>query len=264
MPAGIGASGSRDRRKRTLERLNAVADMRFGKTWVPRMYIGDPCIDWPAISRGFVCRSPCARITGCPDRGARGERSSASIKTANIPSPRMSDTDIVFQPTVDDLVHAYRLNLWRRYNWKNLLRTFAIMSIVYVVLLFGGFRVASGALPEWRNVWWIAGIAAVVTIGVPLLYHLVMRRVARKIYSQQKTLHQPHTVIWRSECFIVESPTSHEEFRFADLVHWSEDRYVILLYQSAVMFRLIPKRALAASQVDLLRRTLLQNGVRKI
>ncbi|MDN7889792.1 YcxB family protein [Burkholderia cepacia] len=176
----------------------------------------------------------------------------------------MSDTDIVFQPTVDDLVHAYRLNLWRRYNWKYLLKAFAITSIAYVVLLFGGFRVASGAFPDWRNVWWMAGIAAVVTIGVPLLNHLLLRRAARKIYSQQKTLQQPHTVIWRSDHFVVESPTSYEEFRFADLVHWSEDRYVILLCQSAVMFRLIPKRVLAASQVDLLHRTLLQNGVRKI
>ncbi|AYQ42184.1 hypothetical protein BLA9940_00381 [Burkholderia aenigmatica] len=176
----------------------------------------------------------------------------------------MSDTEILFQLTEEDLVHAYRLNLRRKYNWKYLLTTFAIMVIAYIVIFFGGFRVVTGAWLEWRNVWWIAGIAAVVSIGVPLLYHLMLGRVARKIYSQQKTLHQPHTVIWRSECFIVESPTSHEEFRFADLIHWSEDRDAILLYQSALMFRLIPKRVLAEPQVAILHQTLLQNGVRKI
>ncbi|WP_420211573.1 YcxB family protein [Burkholderia aenigmatica] len=176
----------------------------------------------------------------------------------------MSDTEIVFQLTVEDLVHAYRLNLWRRYNWKYLLKTFAIMLIAYTVLFFGGLRVASDILPAWRNVWWIAGIAALVAIGVPLFYHLMLPRAARKIYSQQKTLHQPHTVVWRSECFIVESPTSREELHFADLVHWSEDRYVVLLYQSVVMFRLIPKRVLGEPQLAVLHRTLLQNGVRKI
>lgn len=176
----------------------------------------------------------------------------------------MSDTEIVFQLTVEDLVHAYRLNLWRRYNWKYLLKSFAIIVIVYVVLFFGGFRVANGAWLDWRNIWWIAGIAAVVTIGVPLVGHLMLRRAARKIYSQQKALHQPHTVDWRSECFIVGSPTSREELRFADLIHWSEDRDVILLYQSGVMFRLIPKRVLTDSQVALLHQTLIRNGVRKI
>ncbi|WP_175965385.1 YcxB family protein [Burkholderia sp. BCC0322] len=176
----------------------------------------------------------------------------------------MSDTEIVFQLTVDDLVHAYRLNLWRRYHWKYLLKSFAIVVIAYIVLFFGGFRVVTGAWLEWRNVWWIAGIAAVVTIGVPLLNHLALRRAARKIYHQQKTLHQPHTVVWRSECFVVETPTSRETLRCEDLVHWSEDRYVILLYQSAVMFRLIPKRGLAEPQLAALHRTLLQNGVRKI
>jgi len=204
------------------------------------------------------------RLADCPGRGARGETSRASIKTANIPSPRMSDTEIVFKLNVEDVVHAYRLNLWRRYNWKYLLKTFAIVVIAYIVLFFGGFRVVTGALLEWRNVWWIAGIAAVVTIGVPLLNHLMLRRVAHKIYSQQKTLHQPHTVIWRSDGFIVESPTSHEEFRFADLIHWSEDRDAILLYQSVLMFRFIPKRVLAEPQVAILHQTLLQNGVRKI
>lgn len=176
----------------------------------------------------------------------------------------MSDTEIVFQLNVEDVVHAYRLNLWRRYNWKYLLKTFAILVIAYIVLFFGGFRVVTGAWLEWRNVWWIVGIAAVVTIGVPLLNHLMLRRVAHKIYSQQKTLHQPHKVIWRSDGFIVESPTSHEEFRFADLIHCSEDRDAILLYQSVLMFRFIPKRVLAEPQVAILHQTLLQNGVRKI
>ncbi|MET3212744.1 UNVERIFIED_ORG: hypothetical protein ABIC48_000487 [Burkholderia territorii] len=182
----------------------------------------------------------------------------------NVPSPLMSDTEAVFQITADDLVHAYRLHLWRRYNAKYLLKSFAIVTIVYVVLLVGGLRLASGHFPEWRYVWMAAGIAAVVAIGVPVLNHLILPRAGRKIYDQQRTLHQVHTVIFQRDRFIVETPTSRDDIHYADLIHWSEDRQMILLYQSSVMFRVVPKRVLDDGQVAFLHRVLLQNGVRKV
>ncbi|OED15186.1 hypothetical protein A9Z05_15005 [Burkholderia sp. A2] len=176
----------------------------------------------------------------------------------------MSDTEAVFQITADDLVHAYRLHLWRRYNWKYLLKSFAIVTIVYVVLLVGGLRLASGHFPEWRYVWMAGGIAAVAAIGVPVLNHLILPRAGRKIYDQQRTLHQVHTVIFQRDRFIVETPTSRDDIHYADLIHWSEDRQMILLYQSSVMFRVVPKRVLDDGQVAFLHRVLLQNGVRKV
>ncbi|KVL08329.1 YcxB family protein [Burkholderia sp. MSMB1826] len=176
----------------------------------------------------------------------------------------MSDTEVVFQITADDLVHAYRLNLWRRYNRKYLLKSFAIVTTVYVVLLVGGIRVASGHFPEWRYVWTAAGIAAVVAIGVPVLNHLILPRAGRKIYDQQRTLHQVHTVIFQGDRFIVETPTSRDEIHYADLIHWSEDRQMILLYQSSVMFRVVPTRVLSDGQAAFLHRVLLQHGVRKV
>lgn len=176
----------------------------------------------------------------------------------------MSDTEVVFQITADDLVHAYRLHLWRRYNGKYLLKSFSIVAIVYVVLLVGGVQVASGHFPEWRYVWMAVGIAAVVSIGVPLLNHLVLPRMARKIYDQQRTLHQLHTVIFHGDRFVVETPTSRDEIRYADLIHWSEDRRMILLYQSLAMFRVVPKCVLDEGQLAFLHRLLLHNGVRKV
>ena len=176
----------------------------------------------------------------------------------------MSDTEVVFQITADDLVHAYRLHLWRRYNWKYLLKSFAIGAIVYIVLLVGGVRIASGRFPEWRYVWMAAGIAAVVAIGVPILNHVILPRAGRKIYDQQRTLHQIHTVIFQGDRFIVETPTSRDEIHYVDLIHWSEDRQMILLYQSSVMFRVVPKRVLNDGHVAFLHRALLQNGVRKV
>ncbi|AOK37035.1 YcxB family protein [Burkholderia cenocepacia] len=176
----------------------------------------------------------------------------------------MSDTKVIFQVTVDDLVHAYRRNLWRRYNGKYLLKSFSIVAIAYVVLLVAGVRIASGNLPEWRYVWMAAGIAAVVAIGVPFLNHLVLPRAARKIYDQQRTLHQFHTVVFQGDRFVVETPTSRDEIRYADLIHFSEDRQLILLYQSLVMFRVVPKRVLDEEQAAFLHRMLLQNGVRKV
>ena len=175
-----------------------------------------------------------------------------------------SDTEVVFQITADDLVHAYRLNLWRRYNGKALLKSFATLAIVYVVLLVGGVRVASGHFPEWRHVWMAAGIAAVVAIGVPVLNHLIMPRAGRKIYDQQRALHQRYTVIFEGDRFVVETPTSRDEIHYADLIHWSEDRQMILLYQSAVMFRVVPKRVLDDGQLAFLHQALLRNGVRKV
>lgn len=176
----------------------------------------------------------------------------------------MSDTEVVFQITADDLVHAYRLHLWRRYNGKYLLKSFSIVAIVYVVLLVGGVQVASGHFPEWRHVWMAVGIAAIVSIGVPLLNHLVLPRMARKIYDQQRTLHQLHTVIFHGDRFVVETPTSRDEIRYADLIHWSEDRRMILLYQSLAMFRVVPKCGLDEGQLAFLHRLLLHNGVRKV
>ncbi|KVT84624.1 hypothetical protein WK58_29630 [Burkholderia ubonensis] len=176
----------------------------------------------------------------------------------------MSDTVIAFQPTLEDLVLAYRLNLRRRYNWKYLLKTFAIVLAVYVLFSLGVAWIANRTLPELRVVWWIVGIAALVTIGWPLLANLLLPRVARKVYVQQKNLHQPYTVTCRSDCLVVETPTSREEIRYADLVHWSEDRHVILYYQSVLMLRFIPKRLLTESQVGILRQTLARNGVRKV
>ncbi|MGS0897156.1 YcxB family protein [Burkholderia stagnalis] len=176
----------------------------------------------------------------------------------------MSDFIIIFQPTLNDLVHAYRLNLWRRYTWKYLIRTFAITSIAYAVILVGSFAAVGRTLPGLHTIGVMAGIAMLATIGVPLLNHLVLPRVARKIYGQQKVLHQPHTVTCGDDRVTVESPTSREVIRYDDLLQWSEDRDMILLYQSAAMLRFIPKRALTEVQIMFLHQVLRENGVRKV
>ncbi|WP_431823925.1 YcxB family protein [Burkholderia sp. F1] len=176
----------------------------------------------------------------------------------------MSDIVITFQPAVEDLLLASRLNLRRKYTGKYLLKTFAIVSVTYAILLPGIFWMVGGTLPRLHDAWWALGIAALVTISSPLVGSLLLPRAVRKVYSQQKSLHQPHTVTARSDGFVVETPTSRDEIRYADLLQWSEDRDTILYYQSVAMLRFIPKRLLTESQAASLRQTLDRNGVRKV
>lgn len=73
---------------------------------------------------------------------------------------------------------------------------------------------------------------------------------ARKAYAEQKTLQQPITVTWSEEGFRSKGQQGDWNVPWNDYLKWTEDSKVILLYQSARVFNMLPKRVLTPAQIE--------------
>lgn len=152
--------------------------------------------------------------------------------------------------TPDDLKHAY---------W--LIQTKAIVSpIGFLRLFFLGLvtmtatAVALVAI-DGKVVWPLAILAGI--IGPCALVASVYYRNAtgaRRIFAQQKSLQLPFTLFWTADHVETDSAQGRALLAWADLRKVSHDRRTILLHESDVLFRIVPRRVLTPEQqADLLR-----------
>lgn len=170
---------------------------------------------------------------------------------------------IRFNLTADDYAAANRLHLTRAFYRNKLLRLAAIMGLLYAALIFF-------ILGQWT--WLYAAIAAgsgavaaaIIMLCIAATNHILIPRRARRVYAQQKSLHDEFEFSWDEAGFDLSTHSARSRHLWADFRHWAEGPDGFILYQSDALFNMLPKRAFSEEALADIRGRLNQAGVRQL
>ena len=154
----------------------------------------------------------------------------------------MTPLNIVLES--DDYIAANALHCRGQY-----VRLFIGMVVGYLVVVLGMSAVLDRSLPE--PVGFGIGLAAIVALGGVWLLcarFVLLPTRSRRIFRQQKNLHQPFQITWDDETMATTATSGHNTTPWQDFLKWRENTKLFLLYRSDVMFNLIPKRAFSDSE----------------
>jgi hypothetical protein len=154
---------------------------------------------------------------------------------------------VTFQATPEDLVAAYRLNYTRTVKSKRVLRAYLVGGLLVAV--------AAGAA-AWK--WDLASVPLAMLGGfaywalifslIILTAYLRLPRQVRRIYQQQKSLHDDATVEWSESGIDFLSARGRAHFLWSDFIGIVANRDVIVLRQSEALINFIPTRVLTLDQ----------------
>jgi len=149
------------------------------------------------------------------------------------------------QLTSDDYLDANKLHMRKR-GWKR------VLWIVFWVLLGVGALLSADIAMQDRN----AGLPPLLLIlliaGVQLFLRLfyVPRRV-RRVYSQQPNLQLPFESVCTDSGIESSNANSTNRLPWNHLTRWKEGPALFVVYQSDLIFNIVPKRCFAEpEQVD--------------
>ncbi|WP_332712431.1 YcxB family protein [Pelagibacterium mangrovi] len=163
-----------------------------------------------------------------------------------------------FTLTAEDYANALRLHM-RRY-WVTRWGPKLFMLVVFVGAILA--MVLTGFDELWTSMAIGGMIGAVI---LPLLaYFVFLPRQARKVYAQQKTLHQPVEASWDEAGYTASTETVTSVVVWTDYYGWSLDDRMVLFMQSQVLFQMLPRQALTDAQLADLIEAVERSGLRRI
>lgn len=163
-----------------------------------------------------------------------------------------------FTLTAEDYANALRLHM-RRY-WATRWGPKLFMLVVFVGAIL------AMVLTEFHEGWTSAAIGGMIgAVIVPLLaYYVFIPRQARKVYAQQKTLHQPVEASWDETGYTASTETVSSVVVWTDYYGWSLDDKMVLFMQSQALFQMLPRHALTDVQLADLTDAVERSGLKKI
>ncbi len=159
---------------------------------------------------------------------------------------------VTFTPTVEDLIQVYRLNLITTWKSARVIRAY----------LVGGAAVAgAAALAAWALQFAPAPIAAVAGLaywltfltGILISAYLRMPKRVRRIYAQQKALHDATVAKWSAAGIELTSARGHARFEWRDFTSIVFGRQAVIFRQSEMISNFVPTRVLSAEQIASIR-----------
>ena len=176
--------------------------------------------------------------------------------TLSIPDTEPS-TQAEFTLTAADTTAAYR-----RHSWSQVLSVRSLVGGLIALVVITGLAFVAIPLQDIDWIIAIVGAACVGAIALPAaMIWLRIPVMARRIHSQQASLHDAITVTWSDAGLASKNRTSNSLTPWANYRRWREDRRVILLYHSDQLFQFIPKRTLSEAQIVALRTLAAQSHV---
>ncbi|WP_375462821.1 YcxB family protein [uncultured Methylobacterium sp.] len=167
------------------------------------------------------------------------------------------DVAVTFSATVEDVVAAYQRHHWALFrSRKTLVALVATLSIVALAL-----AILIGDDPMAVAVILLASLLGGLALP-PIMIRWRVPVVARRIYAQQRGLHDEIRVHADAFGIGVRSATVEGRTPWSHYLRWREDRRVILLYQSDALFQFIPKRVLSEAEIATLRGLAAAAGLR--
>jgi hypothetical protein len=148
---------------------------------------------------------------------------------------------IRFNLTADDYVEANRLHTMRASRGA----LWAMIAIVW--LIYSGLPFFINGKWDWPHAAASAGVGAIMAaIVVILVYRYTLARRSRRIFAQQKSLHSEVEASWDNDGLELATPSARSRHHWTDFQKWTEGPNVILLYQSDVLFNMLPKRVFSS------------------
>lgn len=129
-----------------------------------------------------------------------------------------------------------------------------VMGLILCAMSLVLFFTAKGQYSD--NTTLLLGFALV---AIPALQRFVLLpNRLKNIYRQQKDLHRPFAFEWNDTGYALESDHGSSRVPWSDVVRWREDKTVIIIYRSDVLFNLVPKRDLGPAELETFRALLIQ------
>jgi hypothetical protein len=85
-------------------------------------------------------------------------------------------------------------------------------------------------------------------VGASLVRYVYVPWRARRIFDQQKSLHRAYSVSWDDSGLSLIDETGQSNIRWSDFIKYRGSHELVLLYQSDVMFNMLPKKAFSSDE----------------
>jgi len=160
--------------------------------------------------------------------------------------------------TVEDYVDAQRLHMRPARSMRIFLR-FTLPPVVagLAYLFYDWIR----GTPLIKHDWWLGPLLPALAALFFLHRYVMVPRLARRLFEQQKSLHHELTFDFDAEGMRVRSPWGVSTIPWSDFRKWKASRRLLVLFQSDVVINLVPLHALpdAATREALL--SLVDKGI---
>jgi hypothetical protein len=154
---------------------------------------------------------------------------------------------VAFQPTAEDLLAANRLNFVATVKSRRVAKSYALGGLALgsvTAYVFWAWQLGSIILGAAIGVaYWLIFLSLVL-----LSAYLRLPRQVKRIYGQQKSLHDITTVDWSNETISFTSSRGTSRFQWIDFVKIIKGKETIILRQSDVVMNFIPLRVLSVKQ----------------
>lgn len=165
---------------------------------------------------------------------------------------------IRFTITARDYADALRLHTRRSWatRWELKLFLLAVYALGILAMVLSGFDALLTSIA-------IGGMLAAPAVPA-FTYFVYIPRLARRVYAQQKSMHQPVEASWTDESYTASSGTTSGTVAWTDYYGWSVDDRMVLFMQSQLLFQMVPRHGLTREQTDDLIAHVERSGLRRI
>ena len=135
------------------------------------------------------------------------------------------------------------------------------------------FCAVVGAFVSWLDgdldsLWYsVTGFLILGLVLFPFVYFvafLSLKRRARRLYRQQRSLHQPYTYRWSEAGLDIEAPRMKTFHAWAEFHRWVAARRAILLFLNDQLFYVLPRRVFDEAELGAIESHLSAAGVRRL
>lgn len=152
------------------------------------------------------------------------------------------DRSVTFRVAESDVIESLRHSMASRI-FRGPTRWVIVSFAILLALLFA-LNAISGRSQN---------LAIVLALALPAalaLIHLVMTpMMARRHFRQSKALHDDIEVSWDEEGIAMRGRHGHGRYAYDEFHRWSESANLLLLYQSEMLYNIVPKRALGPEKL---------------
>lgn len=122
-----------------------------------------------------------------------------------------------------------------------------LLRILVAILVLGLAVGAYGALTGGRlDRGWVWAVFAIVYFA--FLYYVLLPWRIRRIFKQQKSLHDRFILDLGEDELRIDSPRGNFRMKWSDFHKWKMNDKLILLYHSDAVFQMIPARVFSTEQ----------------
>ena len=147
-------------------------------------------------------------------------------------------------------LHAYR---GRLYSWGN----YYVIGLLIFGTVGGSLLAIANVLP-WSIVFYPALILGIYV----LVQFVIVPQQLKRVFNQQKDFTAPFEIELSDGEFSLKNQFGTSHLPWNAFVKWKEDKEILLLYRSDIMFNLLPKRLLSnEGEFEYVREKLRQNNV---